>query len=67
MYSFNPTNPATDIGTFIIKGGITDNVTLGVMTEFSFKVTVKNFAPYFKDKLIDQRLTVGNSRIYTLP
>jgi hypothetical protein len=53
MYVFNPSNPTTDLGTFIIKGGITDNVTPGLMTEFSFKVTVKNEAPYFKEKLVD--------------
>ncbi len=53
MFFFNPTNPATDLGTFVIKGGLTDNVTPGLMTQFSFKVTVKNVAPYFKDKLID--------------
>jgi hypothetical protein len=29
MYSFTPTDPAKDLGTFIVRGALTDNVTAG--------------------------------------
>jgi hypothetical protein len=46
-FSIKPTNPATDLGVFSVKGIITDT---RLMTEFSFKVETYNTPAYFKDK-----------------
>jgi len=59
-----PTNPDTDLGTFTIKGEVSDN---RLSTEFSFKVEVYNNPPYMKDNIPDFTLQLGTPKIYTLP
>ena len=42
VFLIKPTNPATDLGIFNIKGELTDS---RLSTEFSFKVEVFNLPP----------------------
>jgi hypothetical protein len=45
-FVIKPTNPATDLGIFTIKGEISDSQ---LFTEFTFKVEVYNTPPKMKD------------------
>jgi hypothetical protein len=49
-FMIKPTNPATDLGIFNIKGEITDSQ---LLTEFSFAIKVFNTPPKMKDKIPD--------------
>ena len=49
-FVIKPTNPATDLGIFTIKGEISDSQ---LFTEFSFKVEVYNTPPKMKDNIPD--------------
>ena len=49
-FAIKPTNPATDLGIFMIKGEVSDS---RLVTEFSFKVEVYNTPPKMKDKIPD--------------
>jgi hypothetical protein len=50
-YTFAPNNPLYHIGTFLIRGELTDKM---ASTKFKFFVTVKNDTPDFETKLEDQ-------------
>ena len=49
-FLIKPTNPATDLGFFIIKGEVTDS---HLSTEFSFKINVYNTPPTMKENIPD--------------
>ena len=55
-FVIKPTNPATDIGIFIIKGELTDS---RLSTDFSFKVEIYNNPPYMKDNISDFTVKIG--------
>ena len=56
IFLIKPTNPATDLGTFKIKGEVTDSQ---LSIEFSFKVEVYNTPPVMKEKIPDFTLKLG--------
>ena len=49
-FSIKPTNPATDLGIFTVKGEVSDS---RLFTEFSFKVETYNTPAYLKEKPSD--------------
>ena len=53
-----PTNPATDLGIFTIKGEVHEDEASDsqLLIEFSFKVEVYNTPPKIKDKIPDFKL-----------
>jgi hypothetical protein len=63
-YIFKPTNPSRDIGSFTIKGSLSDTK---LSTDFVFGVQVVNDPPYFKQALRDQRVVLGDTWTYELP
>jgi hypothetical protein len=62
-FKFEP-NQISDIGSYTIRGYITDKVTPDSKLDFSFKLDVINEAPYFEKSLVDQKVTVNESIIY---
>jgi hypothetical protein len=68
-YVINPTNPATDLGIFTIKGELReiDVSDSYLSTEFSFKVEVFNTPPKMKDQIPDFKLYLGTPLTYKLP
>jgi hypothetical protein len=50
-FAIKPTNPATDLGMFIVKGTMSDS---RLSTDFDFKIEVSNNPPHLKEKLADQ-------------
>jgi hypothetical protein len=68
-YVINPTNPATDLGIFTIKGELReiDVSDSYLSTEFSFKVEVFNTPPKMKDQIPDFKLYLGTTFTYKLP
>jgi len=64
-YTINPTIAATEIGTFKVKGSLSDTK---MDTEFKFEVTVFNDPPFFKQPLISSiNVRVGFNYTYVLP
>jgi hypothetical protein len=55
-FVIKPSNPATDLGIFIIKGELTDS---RLSTDFSFKVEIYNNPPYMKDNIPDFTVKLG--------
>ena len=49
-FMIKPTNPATDLGIFSVKGELSDS---RLSTEFSFNVEIYNNPPYMKDDIPD--------------
>ena len=68
-YVINPTNPATDIGIFTVKGELreVDASDSFFSTEFSFKVEVYNTPPKMKEQIPDFKLYLGTPFTYKLP
>jgi hypothetical protein len=64
IFLIRPTNPATDLGIFSIKGEVTDSQ---LSTEFSFKINVYNSPPTMKDTIPDFTLFLGSLLNYRLP
>lgn len=63
-FAIKPTNPATDLGMFIVKGTMSDS---RLSTEFDFKIEVFNNPPHLKERLADQTVKLGVLSTYTLP
>jgi hypothetical protein len=64
IFKIRPTNPATDLGIFTVKGEVTDS---RLITEFSFSILVYNTPPKLKENIKDLTVYLGNPLSYKLP
>ena len=63
-FAIKPTNPATDLGIFTVKGEVSDSK---LLIEFQFKVEAYNTPPKMKDKIPDFTLQLGTPFTYVMP
>jgi hypothetical protein len=63
-FLIKPTNPATELGFFTIKGELTDS---RLSSEFSFLVKIYNNPPQMKETIPELNLYLGTTMNYSLP
>ena len=64
QFIIKPSNPATDIGVFKVKGILSDS---RLSSDFSFTVEVFNNPPSMNGNLADQTIFLSVPSIYTIP